>query len=55
MDVLVERTGGREGQLTGRSPFMQSVYLDDTGTKIGEIRKMQILEARQNSLLAKAL
>ena len=55
MDVLVERTGGREGQLTGRSPFMQSVYLDDTGAKIGEIRKMQILEARQNSLLAKAL
>ena len=55
MDVLVERIGGREGQLTGRSPFMQSVYLDDTGAKIGEIRKMQILEARQNSLLAKAL
>ena len=55
MDVLVERTGGREGQLTGRSPFMQSVYLDDAGAKIGEIRKMQILEARQNSLLAKAL
>ena len=55
MDVLLERTGGREGQLTGRSPFMQSVYLDDTGAKIGEIRKMQILEARQNSLLAKAL
>ena len=52
MDILIERAGGREGQMTGRSPFMQSVYLNGDAADIGKIRRMKIIEGRQNSLLA---
>ena len=55
MDVLIERVGGREGQMTGRSPFMQSVYLDGKDTDIGQIRPMKIIEGRQNSLRAEII
>ena len=28
MDVLIERRGGRDGQVGGRSPYMQSVNIE---------------------------
>ena len=52
MHVLVERSGGRDGQMTGRSPFMQSVYFDGQDSQLGNIVPMRIDEARQNSLSA---
>ncbi len=52
MDVLMERAGGRDGQLTGRSPFMQSVYVHASEDEIGKMRKVKILKAGQNSLSA---
>ena len=55
MDILIERAGGREGQMTGRSPFMQSVYLNGDAADIGKIRRMKIVEGRQNSLLAETV
>ena len=55
MDILIERAGGRDGQMTGRSPYMQSVYLDGSVDDIGKIRRMKIIEGRQNSLLAEAI
>ena len=55
MDILVERVGGREGQMTGRSPFMQSVYFDGDESQLGQILPMEISEARQNSLTARIL
>ena len=55
MDILVERVGGRDGQMTGRSPFMQSVYLEGREEDIGQIRRMKIIEGRQNSLRAEII
>ena len=55
MDILVERVGGREGQITGRSPFMQSVYFEGDESQLGQILPMEISEARQNSLTARIL
>ena len=55
MDILVERVGGREGQMTGRSPFMQSVYFEGDESQLGQILPMEISEARQNSLTARIL
>ena len=55
MHVLVERSGGRDGQMTGRSPFMQSVYFDGQDSQLGKIVPMRIDEARQNSLSATLL
>jgi len=55
MSILVERAGGREGQMTGRSPFMQSVYFEGEDSQIGDILTMKITEGRQNSLAADIL
>lgn len=52
MPILIERAGNREGQMTGRSPFMQSVYLSGDKSQIGQILPLNITNARQNSLLA---
>ncbi len=55
MSVLVERKGGRDGQMTGRSPFMQSVYFEGREDQIGQILPMRITEGRQNSLAAEII
>ena len=51
LPVLIEKQGSRYGQMTGRSPFMQSVYLEGEVSWIGQIMNLEIAEARQNSLL----
>jgi tRNA-2-methylthio-N6-dimethylallyladenosine synthase len=55
MSVLVEREGGRDGQMTGRSPFMQSVYFESDDAQIGQIMPMRVTEGRQNSLRAEII
>ena len=55
MNILVEKIGGREGQMTGRSPFMQSVYFEGVDDLLGQILPMKITQARQNSLAAEIL
>jgi len=50
MVVLMEKQAGRDGQLSGRSPFMQSVYVDAPQDEIGKMKEVKITEARQNSL-----
>ena len=50
MPVLIEKQGSRDGQMTGRSPFMQSVYLAGEASWLGRIMDLDITEARQNSL-----
>ena len=41
--------------MTGRSPFMQSVYFEADDNQIGDIVSMKITEGRQNSLAADIL
>ncbi|MGC6529532.1 MAG: tRNA (N6-isopentenyl adenosine(37)-C2)-methylthiotransferase MiaB [Candidatus Puniceispirillaceae bacterium] len=55
MSVLVERVGGYEGQMTGRSPFMQSVYFEGSDDQLGQILPMRITQGRQNSLTAEII
>ena len=52
MVVLIDKMGGRDGQVTGRSPFMQSVYLEGDHTQLGKMVTVTVKEARQNSLFA---
>lgn len=52
MAVLIDKMGGRDGQVTGRSPFMQSVYLAGDHTQLGKMVTVTVKEARQNSLFA---
>ena len=55
MDLLIERSGARPGQLAARSPYMQSVYLDGDDSLIGQIISVEITQAGQNSLQATTL
>ena len=48
--VLFERDGRHEGQLIGRSPYMQSVYATAPKRHMHEISLVKIEKATQNSL-----
>jgi len=50
VDVLVERAGGRDGQMAGRSPYMQAVNFIGTADQIGQIIPCRLSAARQNSM-----
>ncbi len=48
--VLLEREGKREGQLVGRSPYMQSVFVQSPAHRIGRIANIIVEEGNANSL-----
>lgn len=52
MDVLLEKPGRMDGQLVGRSPWLQSVVVGDPGAEIGDIIRVKITDASANSLAA---
>ena len=52
MKILLEKKGRKEGQLIGRSPWLQSVVVDETLGKPGDMVHVEITEARPNSLKA---
>lgn len=52
MDILFERKGKREGQLIGRSPYMQSVHVRNADAYLGQIVTVKITEAFDHSVAA---
>jgi tRNA-2-methylthio-N6-dimethylallyladenosine synthase len=50
VDILVERIGGRAGQMAGRSPYMQSVNFIGDVSQIGQIATCKLSAARRNSM-----
>ena len=50
MDILLEKPGRDKQQLIGRSPWLQSVIVDASVGKIGDIVNVTITEAGPNSL-----
>jgi tRNA-2-methylthio-N6-dimethylallyladenosine synthase len=50
MDVLFEKKGRQPGQAIGRSPWLQSVHVDDADHLIGRIVPVEIEHGQQNSL-----
>jgi len=52
MDTLIEKPGRRDGQIVGRSPWLQPVILDETVGRIGDIVRVKVLSAGRNSLFA---
>ena len=55
MAVLLDRRGRRPGQLLGRSPYMQSVYVEADEACLGTIRDLDIAAGYANSLAARPL
>jgi len=47
--VLIERQGKLPGQMLGKSPWLQSVYLQ-TDAQIGDMVEVEITEGFANSL-----
>ncbi len=49
-DILLERNGKLEGQLVGKTPWLQSVHIIGADLKIGDMIDVQIESAGPNSL-----
>jgi tRNA-2-methylthio-N6-dimethylallyladenosine synthase len=52
LEILLEKPGRFEGQLVGRSPYLQPVHLDAEMAQIGEIVNSRIVSVGANSLSA---
>ena len=50
LPVLIEKPGRQEGQMIGRSPYLQSVHLDIQSDALGQIVSAKILTVGPNSL-----
>ncbi len=48
--VLFERAGRHEGQIVGRSPYLQGVFATGSASLIGQIASVEITAANPNSL-----
>lgn len=55
MDVLLEKPGKKPRQLIARSPWLQSVILNDSIGSIGNIVPVRITEGSPNSLVGKSV
>lgn len=55
LPVLFEREGKREGQLVGRSPYMQAVYALAPKALLGLIAEVRIVAGYANSLAAERM
>ena len=52
LPVLLEKPGRHQGQLVGRSPYLQSVHLAAAADRVGDVVPALISGAGQNSLSA---
>jgi tRNA-2-methylthio-N6-dimethylallyladenosine synthase len=50
LDVLLEGSGRKPGQLYGRSPYLQAVHVEGPEGLIGRIAAVDILASSPNSL-----
>jgi tRNA-2-methylthio-N6-dimethylallyladenosine synthase len=50
LPVLFEKPGRHQGQLVGRSPYLQAVHADAPAERVGEIVPVMIRAAQPNSL-----
>ena len=55
LNVLFEKKGRHGRQAIGRSPYLQSVHVEDADHLIGEIVAVEIIDGQQNSLKGRLL
>ena len=51
IDVMFEKSGKYDGQIVGRSPYLQSIIVNSDKSTIGSIKRVKIIEAGYNSLI----
>jgi len=55
IDILLEKPGRKDGQLIGRSPWLQSVVVDSSLGNPGDMVHVEVTQAAPNSLMATAI
>ena len=50
LEILFEKRGKREGQIAGRSPYMQAVFAEGPASLIGALGQVEIVAAEAHSL-----
>lgn len=55
ISLLLEKPGRLEGQLVGRSPWLQPVIVDENAGRIGDIVSVRITHAGSNSLFGEPM
>ena len=50
VEVLIDRKGQKNGQVMGKSPYMQSVYTEGSTNLLGKVVAIRITNTSQNSL-----
>jgi tRNA-2-methylthio-N6-dimethylallyladenosine synthase len=55
MPILFERAGRHDGQLIGRSPYLQAVHAQAPSHWIGEVHDVRVVAVGPNSLAGVAL
>jgi len=53
LPVLIERVGRMQGQVGGRSPYLQAVHLEGSTDLIGSIHEVEIIGTSTNSLVGR--
>ncbi|WP_019960379.1 tRNA (N6-isopentenyl adenosine(37)-C2)-methylthiotransferase MiaB [Woodsholea maritima] len=53
--VLFEKEGRKDGQLHGRSPYLQSVHVEGPKSLLGQIGHVEILDASRNALAGRLI
>jgi tRNA-2-methylthio-N6-dimethylallyladenosine synthase len=53
VEVLFERTGRHAGQLVGRTPYLHGVHCDAPPSLMGQVARVELIEARANSFLGR--
>ena len=51
--VVFDKPGRHDGQLIGRSPYMQAVHAVADARRVGEMTEVEIIDVRPNSLAAR--
>ena len=52
LDVLFEKPGKYDGQLIGRSPYLQPVHVAARGHEVGDFARVRVVQAMSHSLRA---
>lgn len=55
LPVLFEKPGRNNGQITGRSPYMQSVHIRESNDFCGRVANVEIIDILPNSLAGKVI